>query len=232
MKKLSPDIKKHLLLTGILLFLFLVFTLTVLLADVQPVGPLGSDVGFSAVNVMFFELFGTNRTLEFIADLLGIFVIVVGCGFAVFGLYQWITRKSLFKVDPELFACGACYILLGVLYVFFEKVALNYRPILEDGELAASYPSSHTLLILTVMGSAVLMANRYLTSRPALRYSAIALAAAVALAAFFCRMFAGIHWYTDIIGGLLLAATLISALDTAFTAFAEHRALKGVGIEE
>ena len=225
MKKLSSDLKKHLLLTIVLAIMFAVFTLLVSLADVQPIGPLDSRVGFSTVNNFFFEAFGTNRTLERIADLLGIFVILVGCCFAVFGLYQWISRRSLFKVDPELFVCGTCYILLGVLYVFFNKVPLNYRPILEDGKLAASYPSSHTLLILTVMGSAVLMANRYLRSRPALHHAAVALAALVAITAFFCRLFSGVHWYTDIIGGLLLSATLISALDIAFTAIAEHRAL-------
>lgn len=226
MKKLSASIKRRILLTCLLLLLFCGYTAAVLLADVQPVGPQGSLVGFSTVNVFFFEAIGTNHTLKVITDLLGIFAIASGSMFALFGAYQWFSRKSLRKVDPELFVLGTCYILLGVLYYGFEKIALNYRPILEDGELAASYPSSHTLLVLTVMGSVVIMANRYFRSRPAIRRTMIAVSALVALTAFFGRMFSGIHWYTDIIGGLLLAAALVAALDTAFACIAERREKK------
>ncbi|MBQ6129654.1 MAG: hypothetical protein IJI51_08345 [Lachnospiraceae bacterium] len=44
--------------------------------------------------------------------------------------------------------------------MLFEMVPINYRPVLIEGRLEASYPSSTTLLVLSVMPTLKFQADR------------------------------------------------------------------------
>jgi len=59
-----------------------------------------------------------------------------------------IRRKELLA---GILLLGAYYVLVILCYLLFEMVPINYRPILINGNLEASYPSSTTLLVLSVM---------------------------------------------------------------------------------
>ena len=72
-------------------------------------------------------------------------------GFGMLGLLQWIRRKSIAKVDRDILLLGGYYILVILDYLIFEMIPINYRPILINGVMEASYPSSTTLLVLSVM---------------------------------------------------------------------------------
>lgn len=222
---MESHVKKRFLVAAVLLVLFIAFTCLVMLTDVQAIGPQGTEVGFASVNAAVFESLGTNSFLEKATDLLGLVSIGVGFVFAFCALVQLIKRKSMKKIDLEFYVLGVYYLLLGILYVGFEKLALNFRPVLDEGELAASFPSSHTLLIVAVMGSAVLMAERYLKGTKWF-LPAAAVAGALALFAIGGRLFSGVHWYTDIMGGVMLALALIAALDGVFALIKEKRDLK------
>ena len=200
--------EKNLLRAGIgLMLLFVLWTILIQCVDVQAVGPKGTKVGFATWNVRFHNLTGTNMTLYTITDWLGLVpILICGC-FGILGLSQWIRRKRLFRVDSDILLLGVYYLLVIAGYLLFEMIPINYRPILIDGYLEASYPSSTTLLVLSVMPTLKFQADRRCGNRTVRR---IVSWFSVLFSAFMVigRLVSGVHWATDIIGSVLLSAGL------------------------
>ena len=187
---------------------FAVWTVLVMNIDVRPIGPNGSLVGFAAVNEYVHELFGVNMLLYSVTDWLGLVPIFVAFSFAVLGLVQLIKRKSLLRVDKSILLLGVFYVLVAAGYVLFESVVINYRPILINGCLEASYPSSTTLLVLCVMPTALMQ----LRERVKGRVARVSLTLTVIIFTAFMvigRILAGVHWITDILGGAMLSCGLV-----------------------
>ncbi len=191
-----------------LLAAFVLWTVLVRLVDVQMIGPQESSVGFATLNGYVHNLTGVNMSLYVITDWLGLVPIGVAFAFAVFGLVQWVVRKSLFKVDQSILALGGFYIIVMAVYVLFEIVVINYRPTLIEGYLEASYPSSTTMLVLCVMPTAMLQLRNRIKNN-IFRYCVMI--AIVAFTAFMVigRLVSGVHWITDIIGGALFSAGVV-----------------------
>lgn len=191
-----------------LLAAFLLWTAAISLIDVQAIGPQGSSVGFAALNAFVHRLTGVHMLLYTITDWLGLVPICFGLAFAALGLIQWIRRKQILKVDHSLRVLGGFYLAVMAAYVFFELCVVNYRPILIEGFLEASYPSSTTMLVLTVMSTAILQLNTRIKN-PALRRG-IAFVILIFIAFMLLgRLISGVHWFTDIVGGILLSASLV-----------------------
>lgn len=197
--------KKRLVLGAILLMAFVLWTVLVRFIDVQAIAPGGSSVGFATLNRYVHELTGVNWFLYTVTDWLGLVPIAVALGFAILGLVQLIKRKSLWKVDHSILALGAFYIVVMAAYVFFEMVVINYRPTLINGYLEASYPSSTTMLVMCVMPTAAMQLNARIKNAALRRCAIITI---IAFTAFMVmgRLISGVHWITDIIGGLLLSS--------------------------
>lgn len=187
---------------------FVLWTLAIARIDVQPIGPRGSEVGFATVNGAFHQLTGVHWTLYNLTDWMGAIAVLMMVGFAVLGLCQLVWRRSLLRVDADLLVLGAFYVLLLGCYLAFEAIAANYRPVLVEGRLEASYPSSTTLLVLTVIPTAIMQLRSRIANRGA-RRTVVGLL--VAFAAFMVagRTLAGVHWLTDIVGGILLGFALV-----------------------
>ena len=196
-----------------LLAAFALWTFAVQHIDVQPIGPRGSAVGFAALNGLVHNLTGTNMTLYTATDWLGLIPVAFGFGFAVLGLSQWIRRKTLLKVDGSILVLGGFYIVTLAVYLFFESYVVNYRPVLIEGYLEASYPSSTTLLVLCVMPTAM-MQLRQRIRHPVLRKCVCTAIAVFIVFMVIGRLISGVHWLTDIIGGILLSAGLVMAYDS------------------
>ncbi|MGE4353463.1 MAG: phosphatase PAP2 family protein [Oscillospiraceae bacterium] len=194
--------------TGVLFSFFFMLTIMLMYVDVQPIGPEGSCVGFATVNRWVSELLGVNMLLYHITDWLGVVAILFALGFAVLGLIQLIWRKSLKRVDRSILVLGAFYLLVIAAYVFFEFNILNYRPVLIQNVLEASYPSSTTLLVLCVMPTAIMQFNRLIKGRTA-RITINTLSAIFVAVAVVGRLLSGVHWFTDILGGALLSSALV-----------------------
>ena len=143
-----------------LLAVFMLYTVSLTFVDLRPIGPQGSYVAYAGMNQTIHQLFGVNWTLYNITDWAGVAAIFTACGFGVLGLAQWIKRKSLLKVDQNILLLGAFYLLVVLIFLIFEELSINYRPILIDGCLETSYPSSTTLLVLCVMPTALLQTNK------------------------------------------------------------------------
>lgn len=193
---------------------FLLWTALLCFVDVRPIGPLGSFVGFASLNGFVHEVLGVDMTLYVLTDFLGLLPLGVMLFFAAIGVFQWISRKSILKVDRSLLCLGGFYLLVMATYLFFEAVPFNYRPVLIDGVLEASYPSSTTLLVLTVMPTAAMQCMARL-ERWAWRRTTVLLIAAFTVLTVVGRLLSGVHWVTDIIGGSLISTALVFAYRAA-----------------
>ena len=190
-----------------LLTAFAVWTLLIQVVDVQPAGVKGTDIGFAGLNTWFHQLTGVHMNLYVVTDWLGLVPIFVCMVFAVLGLCQLIRRKSLLKVDPDILLLGVYYIVVIGCYLAFEMIPINYRPILIEGRMEASYPSSTTLLVLAVMPTLVWQVR----NRAGLAKYRHPLCFAAAMFSVFMvvgRLISGVHWLTDIVGAVLLSGGL------------------------
>ena len=202
------DTRKRDLLAGIVLVAaFALWTVAIRLIDVQNAGPLGSEVGFATINVWFHRLTGVHMLIYTITDWLGLVPIIICMCFGVLGLVQMIHRRSLLKVDSNILLLGAYYVVVILGHLLFEMMPINYRPILIGGNLEASYPSSTTLLVLSVMPTLKYQSDRRI-AKPVMR-KAIAVFVIV-FSAFMVlgRLIAGVHWATDIVGSVFLSSGL------------------------
>lgn len=201
--------QKHFLTAFSLLTVFILWTVLICHVDVQPIGPLGSSVGFAVLNRFVHRFTGVHMLLYTVTDWLGLVPILFALGFAILGLAQWIKGRSIRKVDGSILVLGAFYGVVMAAYVFFEKNVINYRPILIEGVLEASYPSSTTVLVLCVMPTA------FMQLRCRIRNSNLRciISAVITLFTAFVvigRFLSGVHWFTDIVGGMLLSAALVA----------------------
>ncbi len=200
------------IISGIFLALFLLWIVLLKTVDVRPVGPAGTSIGFATVNEAFQEAFTFNKLLYTVTKLLGVLTIAVAGAFAIFGVVQWIQRRKLLRVDLEIRNLAVLYVVFAALYVFFEKVIINYRPMImpDETDPEASFPSTHTMLVCVVMGSTILLLRRYIHNK-GLRLVLQIVSALIIVVMVIGRLLCGVHWLTDIIGGVLISAALVSA---------------------
>lgn len=204
MKKVRNDF----IMAGVVLLISIIFTILVSTVDVQPSGISGTNLGFSTINHSVFDSIGTNDAIYLASEILGYIFIIPAAFFAVLGIIQLIKRKNFKKVDLHFYALLGLYIAVAATYVFFELVAVNYRPILIDGKAEASYPSSHTMLAITVLLSSFLMICRLVKNRT-IKFVALGVTVVCSVAMAILRLYSGVHWATDIIGGILISVSLV-----------------------
>ena len=205
---MKKKFRKNIYVTLALFLLFVLWTLAVKFIDVQSIGPNGSEVGFAALNGLIHNVTGVHMELYIITDWLGLVPVFVAFGFAVLGLVQLIKRRSLLKVDYSILVLGGFYILVISAYILFEMLAVNYRPVLIDGYLEASYPSSTTLLVMCVMPASVMQLYTRIKNKNIRNIISVVIYAFMAFMVIG-RFISGVHWLTDIVGGIILSAGLV-----------------------
>ena len=205
---MKKKFRKNIYVTLALFLLFVLWTLAIKLIDVQPIGPNGSEVGFAALNGLIHNVTGVHMELYIITDWLGLVPVFVAFGFAVLGLVQLIKRRSFLKVDYSILVLGGFYILVISAYILFEMFAVNYRPVLIDGYLEASYPSSTTLLVMCVMPASVMQLYTRIKNKNIRNIISVVIYAFMAFIVIG-RFVSGVHWLTDIVGGIILSAGLV-----------------------
>lgn len=206
--------KKYLywLIPTISLILFIIWTILVKTVDVRYINDIGF-LGFYSFNTQVNEWVKTlnNSMFDIFSTVLlgaGILTVFV---YAVIGLVQLIKRKSLKKVDPILYVLLGVYVLSAIFYIVFELYKVTYSPFSVKGDLKASYPSSHLFISITYMVTAVLAMFKMINLKKGIKIIFIILSALFACCSILTRLMSGNHYFTDIIGGIFLSITLVTA---------------------
>ena len=205
--------KKNMIVSIILMVLSILYTVLVRIVDVKDIGPEGSNVGFSTINKYVSDLVDLNMTWYKITEYIGYIAILVAGIYALIGLVELIKRKSIKKIDKEIIALGVLYIFVIGIYVLFEKFVINYRPVIIENVLEASYPSSHTLLALCVCGSGIMVNNKLFSNKKYIKLVNIILLVLMCTIVVG-RVLSGVHWITDIVGGILISSALLKCYYT------------------
>ena len=142
-----------------------------------------------------------------ITEIIGLIPLLIAFIYVIIGIKQLITRKSLLKVDKEIYLLGLFYILVLGVYIFFEKVVINYRPVLIDNILEPSYPSSHTLMSICICISSIMINKKLFRNNLADTENIISIIVMVLI--IIGRIISGVHWFTDILGGIIISSTLV-----------------------
>ena len=213
--------KKNIITSITMIILAVIYTILVKIIDVAPIGPNNSEVGFSKINGFFHNLLGSNMTIYKITEILGIIPLLMAGIYAIIGLVELIKRKSLTKVDYEIYALAGLYVVVLGLYVFFEKCIINYRPILIDGVLEASYPSSHTLMALCICGSSIIVNKRIFHKKIFNLENKLSIFLMITI--ILGRFISGVHWFSDIVGAIFISLALLSSFYTAISSFTHKK---------
>ena len=194
-----------------LLLITMIFSVLTAVVDREAIGPEGTSVGFSALNGAVANLFGYNKLWDTVSDLVMVLAFLVVAFFACMGVVRLVRTKSLSKVGKTILGLGILYLVVAIIYVAFNKIPVNYRPILQPGEteLETSFPSTHVLIICSVFGSGIVAFRRLFSQKS---YTPILTVAAIVLmiVGVCTRLLAGVHWATDIFAGILFSLTLVS----------------------
>jgi undecaprenyl-diphosphatase len=195
------------LLGSIYIIAFVIWTVLIQKVDVQPVGVNGTNIGFATINCWFHKLTGVHMEIYHITDWLGLIPIFICMIFGCIGFSQLIKRRSLLKVDYDIILLGIYYIVVIAGYLIFEVIPINYRPILIEGRMEASYPSSTTLLVLSVMPTLIFQVKSRVENEASKRVIGV-VSAIFMLFMVVGRLICGVHWLTDIVGSVLLSVGL------------------------
>jgi undecaprenyl-diphosphatase len=112
-------------------------------------------------------------------------------------------------VDNHILALGVFYVVVALTYILFEVLVINHRPVLIEGVLEASYPSSHTMLSICILGSAIIEIKKLFKNKKKLVITLDAISIVVMVIIVLGRLLSGMHWFTDIIGGILISLALV-----------------------
>ena len=222
--------KEKMISAAICVALFAVLIVLVKTVDVQQIGPEGTSIGFARINKAMHDATGLNMILYNITEVLGLLALAVAGCFALLGFVQLIKRKSFAKVDPYIYALAGLYVVVLALYVIFEKVIINYRPVImpDEEHVEASFPSSHTMLGFVIMGSTFIVIDKYIKNESICRSIRI-VSILILIAIVFGRLFSGVHWLTDILGGVLISSALLFIFSAVIGALNKN---KGSGSDE
>lgn len=200
--------QKNFIITGVLFLAFILYTIAVKVIDVQAVGPEKTKVGFATINKAISSFLGYNEFWYKLTEITGMLTLLVAAAFGLLGVAQLVARKSIKKTDTDILILGGFYVVVIFFYALFEVLELNYRPVILDEGLEASYPSSHSMLVFCVMITAILQFRSRISDKKVLMIAEVS-SIAIVVITVLGRMVSGVHWFTDIIGGVLLGTALV-----------------------
>ena len=221
MKILRPKQNKHMckhkrqswfLIATTLTVFFVVFTLTLKLVDMQ--SDSSQFIGWASINIWWRDLIGVHFSWHIISHFIALISLLVLTGILIWQVITVFHRRKLSALTRNWWVFDITLLALGLSYLLFQIVAINYRPIQVDGAIEISYPSSHSLLITTTWLLIIFRLRREIQSQT-WRRILIIVGWTLMLTGVIARLLCGYHWFTDIVGGVLLG-TVFAAWYQAF----------------
>ena len=156
---------------------------------------------------------------DLITNIILISSIVTLAVFVALGIYQWVTRGSIKKVDPELLWFPLPLALAALTYLIFEIFPVNYRP---NGSGESSFPSTHTMIVATIFFVVMIILPHYVKNKTIRIVLDIIMIALIGLVSFG-RVEAKMHWVIDVIGGVAFAFAFSEIYYYTFKKFKKSR---------
>ena len=225
MKKFTKENIKQIILTSLMIVLATLFTIAVDKIDTTIVW--GQDIGFSKINIAVHQILQTSDSFDMLSDICLVASALLLGGLVFMGSYQLIAGKGFKKVDKELLLGGAVIALTVIVYLFFEKVIINFRPVLENGYLEASYPSTHVLFCVVINMITIDYLHAKIKNKKFM-VPAVALVGALTLFGFVARVLSGMHWMTDIVGALIISSAFVMLYFTLKGIFIKNEEQKDI----
>lgn len=199
------ETKKGLCITIVSLVLFNILMILLCFVNVKEVEPFGK-IGLYGFNNTYRHDY--NKTLDIISDVLLYLSIAAFVAAVVYFAYGLIKNKFK-KVDYRLLVYFIITVCVVITYLIFDHVVkLNNRPNIIDGELEGSFPSTHVLMatyLLLPLTTLFFKEGREKDTKKIDLDTIVTTIAFVIIGAMFVlRLWSGMHWMTDCIGGVLL----------------------------
>lgn len=122
--------------------------------------------------------------------------------FAVIGLRQWIEKKDIKKVNPDLIWMLLPLTLMAITYFVFDKfIILATRP---NGSGEPSFPSTHVMVVATIFFITTIVLPHYVKSQTTRIVLEVLMIIAISLVCTG-RILSNMHSLGDVIGGLVFA---------------------------
>lgn len=228
--EITEEGKRFLMKNTFLYLLVLIFALKIV--DVSAIGPGGTNVGLSRVNLWFRNLWRYDGELGY-APFWYKFIQVLGsvslalCAFWVILFFRDMIQSGGWDgagTDKNLAATFFLFVLVVLLCLPFKKLVVNYGPVLMPDRVkpSASFPSIYTVLFILAWGSTMFhIADTYSWGntvshiadmlggpKNCIRILHIA-CTVIMLSGIFGCLRCGLNWFTDVIGGILFSVTLL-----------------------
>lgn len=138
---------------------------------------------------------------ELITNIILISSFITLAVFAILGIYQWATRKSIKKVDREILWMPLPIILMAIVYFIFEFFPVATRP---NGSGESSFPSTHVMVVTTIFFMVTIIIPKYVKSTVAQIVLELIM---VVLISLTCtgRILSDMHSLGDVIGAIFFA---------------------------
>lgn len=183
---------------------FIVLLIVVKTVNVKT-NALGIEVGLYSINN---SLLPSVSITEFgsLSDILMLISFVFFGIVGLMGISEFLKKRSLRKVNHIYYLYVCMLLLIVIIYLFFEIVTVNYRPILIDGVKEASFPSSHIFITSSLVLCSCYVFSKYIGKN----YSKSLYIISIIMIIFvtFGRLLSKNHWFTDCIAGLLISFVL------------------------
>ncbi|MCM1404163.1 MAG: phosphatase PAP2 family protein [Prevotella sp.] len=191
----------------VLTVVFVGYTLAVKWLDVSALD--GQNIGGSTVNAWWRECVGVNPGWHIVSNVVAVVALGVVGGLLLGQVVTFCRTPQRPRLARHWWALDVVLLALGLCYGLFQVVVINTRPLLIHGVAEASYPSSHVLLFATVFPLALLALWRTVHQRP-WRVTLTVVGLVIMGLGIVARTLSGYHWLTDIGGGVLLGAVLVT----------------------
>ena len=173
---------------------------------------LGQSV-LAGLNPLVFNLLQELRTP--FADRVMVSITLLGDGLVlsllVVGLALWLALKGHWRAALHWLAA---YLVTALLTRVLKLSAASPRPLELYGDLALSFPSGHVSMSVAAYGFLALLVARELPGpRRWIPYLAATL---LCVPIAFSRLYLGVHWLSDVLGGLTLGLFWVALLGIAY----------------